>query len=76
MAGRVGLQWKSVGYGLKLHHAVLDQIDADCEGELPEKVELMLKRWIMFRAERATVARLTKALFNHSEYDAIAAVRP
>ncbi len=65
-----------MGNGLKLHHAILDQIDSDFTGSLQEKVEAMLKRWLMTQDERGTVSRLTKALYNHREWDAIAVIRP
>ncbi len=76
VSARVGADWKSVGNGLKLPHPVLDSIDANATWALGDKVEDMLKRWMSYRGDRATVSRLTKALFNHHEFDAIAAVEP
>ncbi len=65
-----------VGNGLKLHHAILDQIDSDFTDSLQEKVEAMLKRWLMTQDEKATVSRITEVLYNHQEWDAIAVIRP
>ena len=75
IATKIGLDWRSVGNGLKLNHAVLDLIESECGlGSLQERVEMMLFRWIQWKCERATVARLTKALYNHKEFAAILAI--
>ena len=79
VATRIGKDWKSVGYALRLSHAVLDQIDADCpsgSGRLQDKVEVMLRKWLSHRAQKATVSRLAKALFINYEFDAIKVIRP
>jgi hypothetical protein len=76
VSGRIGSDWKAVGNGLKLQPYLVDAIEEDVEGPLRDKVEKMLLKWMAARNEKATIARLTKALFIHSEFDAIKAIKP
>ena len=75
LSRKVGSDWKSVGNALKLNYARLDAIDVECK-TLPQKVEVMMMQWLNWKCERATVARMSKALFNSAEYDAILCLKP
>ena len=52
------------------------KIESDCGGSLEGCGERMLYRWMQWKSEKATIRRLTKALYNNAEFDAIAAVDP
>ena len=76
IAGHIGERWKHVGNALKFNHAQLDEIEDEKPDSIAERVEYMLLLWINWRCERATINRLTKALFKHNVYDAIMAITP
>ena len=52
------------------------QIESDCSGSVSGSSERLLYRWMQWKSEKATVKRLTKALYNNAQFDAIAAVDP
>ena len=54
----------------------LFQIESECGGSLEGCSERMLYRWLQWKSEKATIRRLTKALYNNAQFDAIAAVDP
>ena len=62
--------WREVGTALRFSDAQLDNIGLDCSSS-DERSERLLFRWMQWRCEEATVARMAKALFNAGEYDAI-----
>ncbi len=87
---RIAAKWRDVGNSLHFTHAQLDQIEAE-GGEKESSstsasaappslecacAELLLSRWIKWKCERATVKRLSKALYNNGLADAIAAIDP
>jgi len=71
----IGKNWKSVGNGLKFNWATLEQFETDTRSH-NEAVHRMLYRWIQWKDQKATVGKLTKALFNHREYEAILSLNP
>lgn len=52
------------------------QIESECGGSLEGCSERLLYRWLQWKSEKATIRRLTKALYNNAQFDAIAAVDP
>jgi hypothetical protein len=73
---QIGLLWKDVGNSLHFTHAQLDQIESDSGGILQDCTEKMLFRWMQWKSERATIKRLSKALYINSEYSAILSMDP
>ena len=72
---RIGKDWRHVGNGLKINHAQLDQIEEEFKST-QERVYSMLFQWLSWKDDKATVKKLTKALWNHQEYDAIQVLKP
>ena len=75
LSGKIGNGWREVGNGLKLNHTVLDRIENETT-DLPSRVEMMLFRWMNWKAQKATVQKLTKILIQNEEIDALMTLRP
>ena len=72
---RIGKDWKHLGNGLKINYAQLDQIE-EAFNSTQERVYSMLFQWFLWKDEKATVKRLTKALWNNQDYEAIQILKP
>jgi hypothetical protein len=68
--------WRNVGHSLRFTHAQIEAIESDCGNNPEAGAERMLFRWMLWRCEKATVKRLSKALFINGEYGAISAIVP
>ena len=66
----MGANWKEVGKKLNFNLAQLDQFEADTK-TMVDAIQRMLYRWIQWKDTKATVQKLTIALFEHKEYNAI-----
>ena len=75
IARHIGANWKAVGIKLGFISAKLDQFEADTR-TMVHAVQRMLYRWIQWKYTKATVGKLTIALFEHREYDAIRILQP
>ena len=75
VAARLGLGWQQVGRELQFSQAALDQFQQDTRSHT-EAIQRMLFRWTQWKDHKATVKRLTRALFLHKEYAAIQVLRP
>ncbi|XP_023321085.1 uncharacterized protein LOC111695858 isoform X2 [Eurytemora carolleeae] len=67
---QMGKGWKDVGSRLMFNWSQLEQFEQDTSS-LSQAAFKMLYRWIQWKDERATVGKLTKALFMSEEFDAI-----
>ena len=74
LSKNIGKNWKIVGgrgrEGLKFSDALLDQFESDTKCQ-SDAVRRMLYRWWQWKDEKATVDKLTIALFNATEFDAL-----
>jgi len=66
----MGNNWEEVGYRLMFNKSQLEQFHMDTTSHVKATYR-MLYRWVQWKDERATVRKLTKALFMADEYDAI-----
>ena len=67
----MGSGWRRVGENLEFTTPWLDQIETDCVGNLGESSERMLFRWMQWKCNKATVKKLSTALYKGGEVDAI-----
>jgi hypothetical protein len=70
VAKHIGSGWKNVGTRLMFNWSQLEQFERDTSS-LSQAAFKMLYRWLQWKDERATVGKLTKALFMSDEFDAI-----
>ena len=70
IARNMGANWKEVGKKLNFNLAQLDQFEADTK-TMVDAIQRMLYRWIQWKDTKATVQKLTIALFEHKEYNAV-----
>ena len=75
IARNIGSNWKAVGKSLEYKSSQLDQFEADTK-TMVDAVQRMLFRWINWKDQKATIGKLTQALFEHEEYDAIRVMKP
>ena len=73
LSKNIGSNWKAVGTGLKFNCAQLDQFESDTKSP-SHAVYRMLLELVHWEGQEATVGLLTKQLFNHKEYDALASL--
>ena len=72
---KISSGWREVGNSLHFTHAQLDAIEAEAKDDEPAS-EVMLCKWIKWKSERATVKRLSKALYNNGLIEAIKVLEP
>lgn len=70
---KVGDDWRSLGNSLKLNSQVLDLIEEETP-DVNQRVKMMIFRWMNWKDEKATLARLSKALFLNQKFNAILAL--
>ena len=74
--------WRQLGNSLKFNFTKLDALahhasaSGTTETEEQDAVHKMLLDWVAWKGEKATVGRLTKALFLNQEWDAIQCLNP
>ena len=70
IARNMGANWKEVGEKLGFNFAQLDHYEADTK-TMVDAIQRMLFRWIQWKDTKATVQKLTAALFEHGEHNAV-----
>ena len=71
----VGQDWRQLGNGLKFNFTKLDALEAETTST-EDTVHKMLQDWCAWKEEKATVGRLSKALYLNSEWQAIQSLNP
>ena len=74
--------WRQLGNSLKFNFTKLDALAhhassaSDGTSQEQDAVHKMLLDWVAWKGEKATVGRLSKALFLNQEWDAIQSLNP
>ena len=71
----VGQDWRQLGNALKFNFTKLDALEAETTST-EDAVHKMLQDWCAWKQEKATVGRLSKALFLNHEWQAIQSLNP
>ena len=71
--------WRQLGNALKFNFTKLDALELE-QGSSSESVDKavlkMFQDWMAWKKEKATVGRLTKALYLNNEWEAILSLNP
>ena len=70
--------WRQLGNSLKFNFTKLDALAAGTDegGQEEDAVHKMLLDWVAWKGEKATVGRLSKALYLNNEWEAIQSLNP
>ena len=71
----VGQDWRQLGNALKFNFTKLDALEAETTST-EDAVHKMFQDWCAWKQEKATVGRLSKALFLNHEWQAIESLTP
>jgi len=75
LSKQVGSEWRQFGNALKFNFTKLDALSAETETQ-SDAVHKMVLDWMAWKKEKATVGRLTKALYLNTEWEAILSLNP
>ena len=75
LSKQVGSEWRQFGNALKFNFTKLDALAAETESQ-SDAVYKMVLDWMAWKKEKATVGRLTKALYLNTEWEAILSLNP
>lgn len=75
LSKQVGPEWRQLGNALKFNFTKLDALEAETASQ-SDAVHKMFQDWLAWKKEKATVGRLTKALYLNKEWEAILSLNP
>jgi hypothetical protein len=75
LSKHVGSEWRQFGNALKFNFTKLDALAAETESQ-SDAVHKMVLDWMAWKKEKATVGRLSKALYLNKEWEAILSLTP
>ena len=75
LSKQVGPEWRQFGNALKFNFTKLDALAAETQTQ-SDAVHKMVLDWMAWKKEKATVGRLTKALYLNTEWEAILSLNP
>lgn len=67
--------WRQLGNALKFNFTKLDALEAETSSQ-SDAVHKMLQDWLAWKKEKATIGRLTKALYLNKDWEAILSLNP
>ena len=75
LSKQISSEWRQFGNALKFNFTKLDALAAETETQ-SDGVHKMVLDWMAWKKEKATVGRLSKALYLNKEWEAILSLTP
>jgi hypothetical protein len=75
LSKNVGSEWRRLGNALKFNFTKLDALEAETQTQ-SDTVHKMMQDWLAWKQDKATVGRITKALYLSKEWEAIDSLNP